>query len=510
MKKYLFWGFIAILLLGLGWMVLAQEETPIAKIIVESKKVPPNTATTIKIAIRDFPEDGFRELKGTFTFDPRVLQVSKVTVQRPITREDIRIANSTGAVLFSLSDGGANPVREGVIMILDVVSKSPEGLRSELKLTVDSLLDRLGNPFPFEVRNGLFAIGGPNQSPIADAGDDRVVPVGTVVELNAGASSDPDGDPLLFNWGFVTQPAGSTATLSDPTSLAPTFVPDVEGLYVLEVLVDDGFGGTDTDQVEIFATSDEILILIIDILDQLRVLTVPEGCQSFVDELITLMENTQNAVMDDRLEDALGMVEQFIEQVEANPGSCLPPDIVTEKLDLARRLIDLILQRLRDQVLLGDVDLDGRVTILDARLAWEFAQNEVTLTRLQILAADVDGDGQVTRVDADQIAQMAIQPIAVSKASLSVAIRPLAQRYLFSLDFGFGGMPAGWRAQLEIYSASGQRVYHTTRSGSAIQWALRSDTGTPVANGVYLYVITVRDAQGRLMAKAVEKLVVLR
>lgn len=488
------------------------------QVVVESAKVPHGTIIDLKIIVRNLPDTGFSRLRAMdvgLLFDPRVMRIVEVFSPSPFRLIDSSIGNGAGVLLFDIADSGQALFGDATILVMRVAADGPEGSRTQLNLTIDSFVDRNGDPISYEIRQGVFAIGGENRPPTADAGDDRIVRVGTTVQLDASGSTDPDGDPLIFTWSFVSLPSGSSAPLSDPTSPAPTFVPDVDGLYVLEVLVDDGFEGTDTDQVEILATSDEVLILIIDILDQLRALTVTEGCQSFLDELIALMENTQNAVLENRLEDALGLVEQFIERVEENPGSCLPPDIVTEKLDLARQLIDLILQRLREGVLLGDVDLDGRVTILDARLAWEFAQNEITLTQLQILAADVNEDGQVTRVDADQIAQMAIQPIAVSRALLNfrVAVRPLAQRYLFSLNFGFGFMQAGWTAQLEIYSASGRRVYQATSPGSArplLQWALRSDTGAPVANGVYLYVITVRDAQGRLIAKAVEKLVVLR
>ena len=100
----------------------------------------------------------------------------------------------------------------------------------------------------------IFGIPKPQHPPVADAGPDQVVIKGEVVQLDGSGSFDPDGDPLRYTWSFITMPEGSIAVLSDPTTVNPTFVADVVGRYVLELQVDDGRGGTDTDQVEIIAT----------------------------------------------------------------------------------------------------------------------------------------------------------------------------------------------------------------------------------------------------------------
>jgi len=91
-----------------------------------------------------------------------------------------------------------------------------------------------------------------NTTPVANAGQDQVIPKNTTVTLDGSASSDPDLDPLTFSW---IQQAGPAVTLSDPTSAMPTFTPTVTGMYVFDLTVDDGSGGSDTDQVVVTATN---------------------------------------------------------------------------------------------------------------------------------------------------------------------------------------------------------------------------------------------------------------
>ena len=90
-----------------------------------------------------------------------------------------------------------------------------------------------------------------NSAPVADAGADQSVLVGDTVTLDGSGSSDVDGDPLTFNWSLTSVPAGSTATLSDPTAVQPTFDVDVAGSYVVQLVVNDGQTDSAADNVTI-------------------------------------------------------------------------------------------------------------------------------------------------------------------------------------------------------------------------------------------------------------------
>jgi RHS repeat-associated protein len=76
--------------------------------------------------------------------------------------------------------------------------------------------------------------------PRADAGPDQPATVGDTVQLDGSGSSDVDGDPLGFRWSFTARPGGSTASLSDAVAVQPTFVPDLPGTYVVQLIVNDG------------------------------------------------------------------------------------------------------------------------------------------------------------------------------------------------------------------------------------------------------------------------------
>jgi len=90
-----------------------------------------------------------------------------------------------------------------------------------------------------------------NNPPVAAAGADQSVLVGDTVTLDGSASHDVDGDGLTYAWLLVSNPAGSTATLSDTTAIKPTFVVDLPGTYIAQLVVNDGMVDSAPDSVSI-------------------------------------------------------------------------------------------------------------------------------------------------------------------------------------------------------------------------------------------------------------------
>ena len=76
-------------------------------------------------------------------------------------------------------------------------------------------------------------------APIADAGPDQQIAVGTLVTLDGSASSDPEEGELTYSWAVGRTP-GPAVILSDSTAVQPTFTPPESGEYVFALVVSDG------------------------------------------------------------------------------------------------------------------------------------------------------------------------------------------------------------------------------------------------------------------------------
>lgn len=90
-------------------------------------------------------------------------------------------------------------------------------------------------------------------SVVADAGADQNVLTGSAAILNGSGSSNSGFYPLTYTWSFVYLPAGSTATLSNIHSPTPSFHADIEGIYMLKLVVSDGRTDSSPDMVTIHA-----------------------------------------------------------------------------------------------------------------------------------------------------------------------------------------------------------------------------------------------------------------
>ena len=77
-------------------------------------------------------------------------------------------------------------------------------------------------------------------APTANPGPSQMVTVGSTVHLQ-GSGTDPQNLPLSYIWSLPTVPPGSTALLSAANIQNPTFVADLPGTYVPQLVVYNGF-----------------------------------------------------------------------------------------------------------------------------------------------------------------------------------------------------------------------------------------------------------------------------
>lgn len=92
---------------------------------------------------------------------------------------------------------------------------------------------------------------GPNVLPMADAGENRVWEAPGQIALDGTGSYDPDPvDHLRYSW---TQVTGPTVVLQDPDSATPSFEAEPGEVYGFELVVSDGFGDSESSQVELVA-----------------------------------------------------------------------------------------------------------------------------------------------------------------------------------------------------------------------------------------------------------------
>ncbi|MGH9848872.1 MAG: PKD domain-containing protein [Blastocatellia bacterium] len=89
-------------------------------------------------------------------------------------------------------------------------------------------------------------------APVADAGTDRSVTIGNTVQLD-GRNSRGFGN-LTHQWTLLSKPVSSQATLSNANAAQPTFIGDVIGEYIAQLVVKDAAGAQAVDRVKVTVT----------------------------------------------------------------------------------------------------------------------------------------------------------------------------------------------------------------------------------------------------------------
>jgi len=214
----------------------------------------------------DTDGDGVGDIADYFPNDPNRQALGDNTAAVASAGNDLIIEISTPV---SLNGGGSTDADNDPISYSWQITASPMGstpvLNNPLTAAPDFAADVAGDyDVELTVTDGfsgtdtdsvtiaVFAVV-TNSPPTADAGADQQVEPGVTVDLNGSQSDDPNGDLLTYSWQFVLPlPAGSAAVLNRADEVAPDFVADVNGTFIVELTVDDGeFQSTDTVTIDV-------------------------------------------------------------------------------------------------------------------------------------------------------------------------------------------------------------------------------------------------------------------
>jgi hypothetical protein len=175
-------------------------------------------------------------------------------------------------------------------------------------------------------------------------------------------------------------------------------------------------------------------------------------------------------------------------------------------------------------VLPGDVDGNGTLTAHDALLVAQHIVGLLTLSAEQLLIADVaEPHPTVDSADVAEIARRAITtggasvagagaglPLAKSVGPIALQVKALSSGSRSGLvTFKVEGQGIA-QASLEVFNLSGRRVFAAAFKGNTLEWHMLDNRGEPLANGVYLYVVTVKGYDGSVIRSEVRKLAILR
>jgi LmbE family N-acetylglucosaminyl deacetylase len=157
------------------------------------------------------------------TFDTIVLY------DRPNSSDQITAGN------IQFSDGSSIPVpalaNDGSGVTLTFAAKTV----TSLQLNITAVSASTQNIGLSEIQ--VYDTGHGNQAPVANAGPDQNVNAGATVTLDGSGSSDPQGEPLTYQW---TQTGGTAVTLSSATVVQPAFTaPGSPGTLTFQLVVSD-------------------------------------------------------------------------------------------------------------------------------------------------------------------------------------------------------------------------------------------------------------------------------
>ncbi|MBS3807520.1 MAG: right-handed parallel beta-helix repeat-containing protein [Bacteroidales bacterium] len=180
----------------------------------------------------------------------------------------------------------------------------------------------------------------------ADAGDDMTVEVGEEVVLDGSNSSASEGS-FDFEWSFSSIPNESSAELQDANTADPSFTPDVEGDYMVELTITNG-EQEDTDEVTVTAEIGD----------------TPKEISENINE---------NTTWTDRLDDPETPDYHVTSSIEVNADLTIDPGVMVH-------FDEDVFMAVKDGALIAEGTSDNRITLTSSNEAGEINWGGVFIT----------------------------------------------------------------------------------------------------------------------------------
>jgi len=152
-------------------------------------------------------------------------------------------SSGTCAWTFVATPAGSHAAFQDATSHTPTFTADLEGLyQVELAYTAEGVTDK--------TQVGVVVV----KRPQVSVSPDIAVTVGDSAVVESSATGT-DGDTFTYRWKLTTKPAGSVATLSGADEASASFVADVAGTYVTEVVVADHTVKADAVQVSVTAAA---------------------------------------------------------------------------------------------------------------------------------------------------------------------------------------------------------------------------------------------------------------
>jgi len=207
---------------------------------------------------------------GFVNSEPDTITVTALANQAPYTSPVADAGQNQSVLVGQLVQlDGSSSTADGDIVFswrfLTRPTGSSAGLNSQIIARPSFVPDRAGTYLlELKVSDGVststpsaveIVATAQNNPPLANAGPDLNVNTGTRVQLIGSASTDPDGDQLIYRWTMLSKPSTSLAALSSTDAVNPSFTADRDGEYRVQLVVNDGFVDSVPDVVVVIAST---------------------------------------------------------------------------------------------------------------------------------------------------------------------------------------------------------------------------------------------------------------